>query len=281
MTVNFKDPVIISRDVAALVKVWHTVGGVYMLEFLTLLDYEWSVIRGSHPYRWTICLYSFTRVATLGAIISGMIGFDSSRPINCQLWATFGLAFTHSAIGAGSLLIVIRVISIWNRNRIIVVIAMSTWVANVSCLIYGIVRVRGIWLPITNICAVSNPAVTRLNTIVTLSSDVVLLLIMLVPLLCLRLEAGNWSRLSRLLWTQGLLWLLLATMGHLPQAVFILLDLNVPLDMMFGGPALITLSIAATRMYRSLIDFGSRDMSDPTESENNRMLRPSGSTRWN
>jgi len=162
---------------------------------------------------------------------------------------------------------------------------MSVWVANVSCLIYGIVRVHGIQLPITNICVVANPTVTRLNTVVTLSSDMVLLLFMLVWLLHWRLEAGNWSSLSRLLWTQGLLWLLLATMAHLPQTVFILFNLNTPLDMMFSSPALIMLSIAATRMYRSLLNFGSHDIpmsfrprSGSTWPENNWSLRPSGST---
>jgi hypothetical protein len=59
---------------AAVVKLWHTVDGLFMCvcrvrkvsghhvthlcilswEFITTLDYEWSVIQGRRPYRWTI-----------------------------------------------------------------------------------------------------------------------------------------------------------------------------------------------------------------------------------
>ena len=60
---------------------WHTVDGLFMWvcsviqvsghhesypcipswEFITTLDYEWSVIRGRRPYRWTIwvCILFF------------------------------------------------------------------------------------------------------------------------------------------------------------------------------------------------------------------------------
>ncbi|KAH9954847.1 hypothetical protein BC827DRAFT_1272176 [Russula dissimulans] len=161
----------------------------------------------------------------------------------------------------------------------------------------------------------------KLAIIVTLSSDIVLLLIMLVRILRWRLEAGDGSSLSCFFWTQGILWLLLATIGHLPPAARLVIFLHpsslilshiLEMDVdeldsvqnisptrpgmsvelrsfytrrlltyfhatkLFGTPALVTLSIAATRMYRTLIDFGSRDIfmsipksSGSTGSENN------------
>src|SRR5579863_5785919 len=80
-------------------------------EFITTLDYEWSVIRRRRPYRWTIgvrnvfsrwvlfpgpeirliCpfsirqIYSVTRLATLMAVILSMFGFDITTPYNCQV----------------------------------------------------------------------------------------------------------------------------------------------------------------------------------------------------
>jgi len=90
--VNYNDPIVLSRDFCthtfprtlehiepvclsvAMVKFWHVIDGLYMYghfsaraprfhvtppsisswEFITTLDYEWSFIRGRHPYRWTI-----------------------------------------------------------------------------------------------------------------------------------------------------------------------------------------------------------------------------------
>jgi len=99
---------------------------------------------------------------------------------------------------------------------------------------------------------------TKLNVIVTLATDTALLLIMLVGLLRWRIREGGASSLADFLWTQGLIWLLLATLGHLPAAVFVSLDLNAPFNLMFGASTVTTVSIAATRMYRTLTDYNAR-----------------------
>jgi len=78
---------------------------------------------------------------------------------------------------------------------------------------------------------------------------------MLVGLLRLRRRGGGTFQLGHLLWKQGVIWFLLATVAEVPPTVFIFLDLNDPLNDMFLMPWLIIMSIAATRMYRSLVDF--------------------------
>jgi len=231
------------------------VDGLYIWEFVINLDYEWSVIRGRRPYRRTIWLYSFTRVATLAAIITNTIGFDASRSINCQFWFSFTVTTGNGAIAAASLLIVLRVIAIWNRNRIVFAIAMTAWVASVSCIMRAIVRLHSAWSPTSRHCVVSNSIDEKINIIVTTSTDIVLLLIMLVGLLRQRFREGGASSLSRFLWSQGLIWLLLATIGHLPAVVLVSLNLNAPLNLMFRASNVISVSIAATRMYRSLADY--------------------------
>jgi len=101
---------------------------------------------------------------------------------------------------------------------------------------------------------------SKYNIPITLATDVILFLTMLVGLLRLNLGAGTFG-LGRLLWTQGVIWFLLATIGQLPAAVLIFLDLSPPLNLMFQTPAMVTLIIAATRMYRALTDFCSPDIS--------------------
>ena len=78
-------------------------------EFVTTLDYEWSVIRGQRPYRWTIwvrvfllgfCgpgpgtglvypvwqIYSTTRIFTLIAVILSLVIFDvTTARYNCEV----------------------------------------------------------------------------------------------------------------------------------------------------------------------------------------------------
>jgi hypothetical protein len=104
--VDFQNLVIIEKDFLAAVKFWHVVDGIFIWEFVTTLDYEWSVIRGHRPYRWIIWVYSLTRVCTLIAVVLNMLGLDASSPINCPVWMISELIFISMSLAAASMLIV-------------------------------------------------------------------------------------------------------------------------------------------------------------------------------
>lgn len=262
--VNYHDPVTIAREFVALVKLWHVVDGIYIWEFLTTLDYEWEVFRGRRRYRWTIWIYSLTRIAALMAVILNMVGFDTTTPINCQVWVTFEVLFAYTAFAAGALLIVLRIIAIWNMKKSIIAIAMTIWLADVALLIHGIVRIRSAWSPEANTCALLNLNVTKASIFGSLSTDILLLVIMLVGLFNQDMIAGNAFGLGRTLWKQGLIWLLIATAAEVPPTIFMILNLNVSMNLMYQTPGMIALSIAATRIHRSLMDYTPPDVSRDT-----------------
>ncbi|KAF8497018.1 hypothetical protein F5888DRAFT_1906889 [Russula emetica] len=198
---RFSDPVVVLHDLAVLKYFWHTTNGIYIWEYLTTLDFELDVIRGRRPYRWTIWIYSLTRVCTLTAIVLSFVALDTTTPINCQVWITFQLTFAFLGLAAASLLIISRI-------------------------------------------------------------DIVLLLIVLIGLLRLLHDSGGTFALGRLLWKQGVIWLLIATVAEVPPTVFIVLNLNASFNLMSQLPSLIAMAIAATRIYRNLADFayGSTDI---------------------
>jgi len=264
--VNYRDPAKVARDLWTVVKLWHTVDGLYIWEFFTTLDYEWSVIRRRRPYQWSIWVYSLTRLATLWAVILNIIGFDVTNPINCQAWLTFELVFAYVAFASASLLIALRTIAIWNKNKFLIAAVYGVWLTNVAFLIRGIVKLRAEWTTagLQGSCAILNTDSSKANIVAMLVTDVILLAIMLVGLFRLRHRADHPVGLTRLLWTQGVVLLVLATIAQVPPAVFICLNLSDPFNLMFQTPALITMSIASTRMYRSLSDFSSSDISQST-----------------
>jgi len=247
----------ISFLTGALVKLYHALDSLYLWEFFVTLEYEWSVFRGHRPYRWSIWIYSLTRIATLVAVILNIVGLDVTTVIDCQFWITLELAFGYLAFVTASLLMVLRVIAIWNKNRVVVVIALSVWVINIGFLIQGTARLGSVWDLAQERCVVHNTESNKPNIIVTLITDIILLLIMLVGLLRIRRQGGGTFGLGQLLWKQGVIWLLLATFAEVTPVVFISLDLNDPLNLMFQVPSMTIMSIAATRMYRSLSDFAS------------------------
>jgi len=78
---------------------------------------------------------------------------------------------------------------------------------------------------------------------------------MLVGLLRLRIQGAGTLSLGQLLWKQGIIWFLIATASGALPTIFLCLDLNDAWSIMFQIPWMISISIAATRMYRSLTDF--------------------------
>jgi len=256
--VTFQDPTVLARDALVLVKLWHTFCGLYIWEFITTLGYEWSVIRGRRPYRWTIWVYALARVATLVAVLLGFPFMDDRTQLNCQLLSSIALTSSFFSVAASSLLIVLRIIAIWKRNKVIMATAIGIWGINILFLIQGIARLRFTWVFERVACESVNPRSSTLTLVSILVTDFALLLIMLFGLLRLRGHGGGTLGLTRLLWTQGVIWLLIATAADVPPVVLVILDLNDSFNMMFQIPSWIIMSITATRIHRALIDFTSR-----------------------
>ncbi|KAI0294350.1 hypothetical protein BC826DRAFT_340898 [Russula brevipes] len=260
-------PLIAQQSILVLVRFWHAVDGLYIWEFFTTLDYEFAVIRGRRPYRWSIWVYSLARVAGLMSVILNIVGMDVMVPMNCQLWISFQLFFCYTSSAAGSLLIVLRIVAIWIRNKLAVATAFGLWGISVAFFIQSIARGRAVWAPTRLRCVNIDTQTSAPTLIAMLVTDLSLLLLMLVGLLHMRRDGGGTFGLSQLLWKQGLIWLLIATIAEAVPVIFIALNLDVQWNLtkqIFQAPSLYVMTIAGTRMHRSLVDFANRttDMYD-------------------
>jgi len=203
--VNFHDPAVLLQDQLALLKLNMTVDGLYIWEFVTTLYYEWRVIRGHRPYRWTIWIYSLARLATLMAVIIDMMSVHT----NCQVWTTIGFIFAYLAFASSSLLIILRIVAFWNRNKVVVALSAILWSVTVSLLIYGIIQIRPSL--VSGSCSISHIENNKATIISMFTTDFILLVIMLVGLFRMGVRRVGTLDLGRLLWKQGVIWLLLAT----------------------------------------------------------------------
>ncbi|KAN0125617.1 hypothetical protein V8E52_000824 [Russula decolorans] len=257
--VNYHDPDVVLQDDLVASKILHGMAGLYFWEFVTTLGYEWSVIRRHRPFRWTIWIYSTTRIFTLIAVILILVDIDDTARYSCEVKTVFLFALTGTAS-----------LAIWNKKKIIIAIAAGTWGINVIFQIQSIVRIRAVWEPAMS-CSVVNWHISELNILVTLATDIILLLIMFFGLLRLGFHERGVFGLGRLLWKQGVIWLLVATIAEVLPAVFLCLNLNNSFNGMFLPPSMVTLSIAATRIHRYLVDYASfgytKHLSGPDSSE--------------
>ncbi|KAI0062705.1 hypothetical protein BV25DRAFT_1825221 [Artomyces pyxidatus] len=223
--VNWNDPAIVARDYAGLVNSVHAVGGLYIWEFFVTLDFDWDIIRGRRKYPYTFPLYLGCRLSGISAIVALFVGFDASSKIDCQVWVVFVFLLAYLSFVFASALIVLRIVAIWEKNRLITAIAVVTWLTNTAFYIHSVIVTQAAWNEDAGFCLVLHTARSRDNVLVTLATDTVLLLLTLFGLLRWR-NAGMAGGIWRLLYTQGLLWIVVVTLGEVPAAVFILLNLN-------------------------------------------------------
>ncbi|KAH9955121.1 hypothetical protein BC827DRAFT_1238295 [Russula dissimulans] len=140
--IALRDPTVGTLYTPAVNNFWHVMSGLYIWEFFTTLELEWNVIRGRRPYRWTIWVYSLTRVTTLANVISTLVDFDAKISQSCQVLISFEYAFAYMSLAAASFLIVLRVNAIWNRKKVIMSISFGVWGANACLLVVGVSRVN-------------------------------------------------------------------------------------------------------------------------------------------
>ncbi|KAH9170728.1 hypothetical protein EDB89DRAFT_1250978 [Lactarius sanguifluus] len=250
--VNFHDPAVIKADLTALMNFLHCLDGVFFWDFFTTLSFEWDYITGRRKFRWTLLLYSLSRLAALGTAICNIVGYNVTHQINCQQWILWSLITGYTSFACASALISLRVVAIWGRNYLVMGVTIGMWLTNVGFLLYGLVRIRSAWSPSAHECLVENTFQNRNNITVTVATDFAQLIIMLVGLM--RSQQTKYG-MFRHLYVQGLIWLVAATIGELPAAIFINLNLNDPWNLMFQYFALYTMQICATRMYRSLENY--------------------------
>jgi len=252
--VNWNDPAVLLNDYFAYAKLSHAFAGLYIWELLVTAGFELDVLRGKRPYRWTIWLYLGTRYTGLLVFIFLFLSIDGAK-VPCHPIVVTAFASAFASLAFASLIIVLRVIAIWNRNIIVSSIAIGAWLAALALNIRHLTLIDPVYNSIVDVCVILHTENGLLNATGVLVADAVLLLTMFIGLLRHphRSSTGIWKFLYR----QCIIWMVLAMIAEIPLVVFLILNLNDVLNQMFLMPAVSMLSIGAARMYRSLSDRGS------------------------
>jgi len=210
--------------------------------------------------------YGFT-LLPVSLRLCGLVLEFVTVPLDCKVGVKFLFAFAYMTYLFSSLLIILRITAIWNRNKFVVALSAVVWLTTASFVVYGITQIQSERVPLSLRCEQSNAESNKLVITALPVTDLALLIIMLIGLFRIRHRGGGRFVLGQLLWKQGVVYLSFATIAEITPVAFLFPDLNVPLEQMFLMPSLITMSIVATRMYRSLADFFA-DTGDGSDNDN-------------
>ncbi|KAH9961993.1 hypothetical protein BGW80DRAFT_1563901 [Lactifluus volemus] len=259
--VNWTDPVVLFDDYLALIKLDHALAGIYIWETVFTAGFELDVLRRKRPYRWTIWLYLGTRYTALLGFILFLIETDASgSKFPCQPLEIMTFASAYISWAFASLIIVLRVIAIWNRNVSVSFLATATrfMISFFISHLKGLTTMEPSYNAFTGNCVILHLHKSLINAAGILVVDVVLLEFNWYMASSLPTGRALLPFFPRILTsTKCIIWLVLAGIAEVPLVVFLILDLNDPWNDMFTGPIIAIMSIGAARMYRSLCQYGS------------------------
>ncbi|KZV71907.1 hypothetical protein PENSPDRAFT_751293, partial [Peniophora sp. CONT] len=229
-------------------------GGIYLHEFTVHLQFDWRLMKRqsassslARAARW---IYVMSRIFMLVySICVAVMAFPGPRHCHplMKLFTVSGWIGTMSS----SMLLSIRVGAVWQWDKCILSILGLVWLGTWATAIYSMVKVDSSYENIIHSCAFSGVHGDLLPTVALVISDCTVLTLLLFGL------QRKWSgarqhRTGHLLWTQGLLYLVIATLSEVPLLILLVLDINSIMNTILVTPAAIILTISASRLYRSL-----------------------------
>ncbi|OBZ76247.1 hypothetical protein A0H81_02956 [Grifola frondosa] len=265
--VNWHDPSVIAQDAESFAKISIAACSIYLWEWVVTVGFEWRLITRQMRWKWPMLICILCRVCMLISVILVIIGLDITTQVNCQVGLRAILFLDYLCLVLSSLLIVIRVIAIWNWNQYVIAVVTLVYCADIAGMIYGnVMGVDSAWDPVTHSCQQLNDSNNKATMGIAFDSDILLLILTFV---------GVWrqrgsGRLWKFIYRQGVIWIIIATIFYIPNVVLICLELNAMTNLMFSTPVYVALTICATRMQMSLYEHTSTDYIHASEASNDK-----------
>lgn len=244
----------IARDAAAFTKLMHALLGVYIWEWFTSLSFDWSYVTGKRTFRWPLIFYFLNRYCLLFSLIGIAIALNVTTEIDCQSLYTFNSVFGNAAIGLASINLSIRTIAVWSQSWFIIVPLVAIILGHWSLLLHGIL-LKATWIPGQG-CVITgtNASLLAATFIYTMSFD--FLVLVLTAWKLFQPNNGR-SKLVGLIFSDGIIYFVIAFLGNLLATVFMLLNLNPVMSIIANVPSAIASTIVACRVVRRLSKFTS------------------------
>jgi len=248
--VDWNNPATIFSEYGAVVKLQHVVGGIYLWEFICNIGFEWSLIRRRRQWRWTATLFIASRLFTVTEVLTFLVGLNITSRFNCELWIRFVTLFSYASTTFSLSLYAIRGVAIWQRSMPVTIISVAVVLANVGAWVRRVIVANGVWSPQAQLCLFEHTHHALLNNGMLLATEIFFIVLMAGGIY----TRNPGPRVFKIMFREGLLWLVLASVMQIVPVVFLILNFNDPMNIMFVKPSVIFTSIGATRMYRTLSD---------------------------
>ncbi|KZT03779.1 uncharacterized protein LAESUDRAFT_659051 [Laetiporus sulphureus 93-53] len=254
MAIDWESTAELDKDSAVFIKFMHALAGLYIWEVATSFDFEWSFITGKRKFQWPLIFYFLGRYSLFFTMIGILIALDTETEVNCQALYTYNQFLGDGAVGFASINLSIRTIAIWSQNKYITALLVCVILGHWSIILQGVL-LKAEWVPGAG-CAIThtNNTILAATFIYSMAFDALVMTLSAVKL------AGRQksSQLVKLLFKDGLIYFVVAFAGNLVATIFMCLNLNAVMSVIFNVPAAVASTIAACRAVRRLTKFSSQ-----------------------
>ncbi|KAF5310548.1 hypothetical protein D9619_008200 [Psilocybe cf. subviscida] len=257
---DWSSPAEVAKDAGVFVKLMHSLLGLYIYEWFLSLDFEWDFISLKKRFRWPMIFYFANRYLLLFALIAITISFDVTTEVDCQSLYTFNQLAGDAALGLASINLSIRTMAIWNQNRYIVGGLILVILGHWSLILQG-VQLTVQWVPGQGCTIVkTNNKILAAIFIYSMCFDLIVLLLSMYKLVGIyrldkKIQFWGGSRLTHMIFEDGLIFFVIAFLANLTATVFMLINLNSIMSVIFNVPAAVASTIVACRAVRRLTNY--------------------------
>ncbi|TFY82730.1 hypothetical protein EWM64_g1281 [Hericium alpestre] len=250
--VDWNSPAELVHDADAFAKFIHALLGLYIWEWFTSLDFEWSFVSGKRSFRWPLIFYFVGRYSLLFALVGIAITLNVQVEVNCQALYTFNQCLGNFAIGLACVNLSIRAIAVWSSKLYIVIPLVAIMLGHWALLLHGIL-LKAAWVPGQGcVITATNNTILSATFIYSMCLD---FLVMALAAYKLAYKKGSQSRLVQMIFGDGLIYFFIAFCANLTATIFMTLDLNPVMSIIANVPAATTSTIVACRVVRRLTNY--------------------------
>ncbi|KII87865.1 hypothetical protein PLICRDRAFT_42388 [Plicaturopsis crispa FD-325 SS-3] len=254
--VNWQSSSELIKDETAFVKLQHALLGLYAWEFVMSLGFEWDFISGKKKFKWPMIFYFAGRYCLLFSLIGIVTAFDVTEEINCQSLFIFNQLAGNAATGFASINLSIRTMAIWGQNLYIKVgltlIILGHWSLILQGILMEVTWVDGSGCVIVH----TNNTVLAATFIYSMAFDGIVLCLNTYKLAVTGTgKRSGGSKLGRLIFADGMIFFFIAFLSNFLATVFMLLNMNSVMSVIFNVPAVVASTIVASRVVRRLTNF--------------------------
>ncbi|KIY53824.1 hypothetical protein FISHEDRAFT_32602 [Fistulina hepatica ATCC 64428] len=257
--VDWTSAEVLAQESDAFIKFMHILFGLYVWEWAISLDFEWEYITRRRAFRWPLIFYFANRYILLLTLVGIVVALNIQYPIDCTALYTLNQYTGEAALGLASANLAIRTIAVWSQNRIITVGLVIAILGQWSLILQGKFLASSFVFADGCVITSSHNNILAATYIYTMCLDFTVLVLMTWKLLGPKLSTKGLPlpKLSTLLFKDGLIYFIYAFMSNFVASVFMILNLNEVMSVIFNVPAAVGSSIVACQAVRRLVRYAS------------------------